>query len=62
MSAIVYVTDGPQGRAGYFRCDKNGVPQITNRRHAERFVDTRGASGLVDLLKNMNWTAEVQEV
>ena len=62
MSAIVYVTDGPQGRAGYFRCDKNGVPQITNRRHAERFVDALGASGVVELLAGMNWSAEVREV
>lgn len=53
---------GRKGKAGYFRCDKNGVPQITNRRHAERFVDARGASGMVELLAGMNWSAEVREV
>lgn len=62
MSAIVYITDGPQGRAGYFRCDKNGAPQVTTRRHAERFVDAKGASSAVGLLANMNWSAEVREV
>lgn len=62
MSAIVYITDGPQGKAGYFRCDKDGTPQVTTGRHAERFVDAKGASGLVDLLANMDWAAEVREV
>lgn len=61
MSAIVYITDGPKGRAGYFRCDKNGVPQVTTKRHAERFVDTRGAANTVALLAGMKWAAEVRE-
>lgn len=62
MSAIVYITDGPQGKAGYFRCDEQGRPQVTTRRHAERFVDARGASGMVGLLADMGWAAEVREV
>lgn len=61
MAAYVYITSGPRERAGYFRCDKNGAPQVTTRRHAERFADERGAQSAVALLAKMQWLAEVRE-
>lgn len=57
----VYVTSGSEG-AGWFRCDKHGIPRVTKRKaSAECFTDARAAGSVLPLLANIGWTGEVRD-